>query len=260
MTHAIDRMRKTLGLLGVAAIVGLLVAERRWPLRHQKFPALPRNIRNVAMGAMCAAVVGVVEVPLTQATARKNEREQRGLAHLFPSPFRQLVAFLAMDYSFYLWHIATHRVPILWRLHRVHHVDPDMDASTAIRFHVLDMLVSLPWRIMQVRVSGITPRALDAWQRFFQLSILFHHSNLALPEKWDHRLSRVMTTPQMHGIHHSVVRAERDSNWSSGFSLWDHLHGTYRRLPLPRAITIGVDQPCMPADLTITAALRAPFS
>lgn len=211
------------------------------------------------MGAMCASVVSAVEVPLTQAVARANARDRRGLAHVFPSPLRGVVAFLAMDYGFYLWHVATHRVPPMWRLHRVHHVDPDMDATTAIRFHMLDMLVSLPWRLVQVRVSGIGPGTLDAWQRFFQLSILFHHSNLALPGDWDRRLSLVLTTPRMHGIHHSVVKAERDSNWSSGISLWDHLHGTFRAVPGPRAITIGVDDPWTMADVPIEPALRAPF-
>ena len=251
--------RTTLGLLGAAAIVGLLVAERRRPLRRQRYPALPREIRNLATGAMCASVVATIETPLAQAVARGNVDHQRGLAQFFPRPLRGAVAFLAMDYGFYLWHIATHRVPLLWRLHRVHHVDPDMDTSTAVRFHMIDMLVSLPWRLVQVRASGIAPGALKAWQRFFTASILFHHSNLALPGEWDRQLSRVLTTPRMHGIHHSVVKAERDSNWSSGISLWDHLHGTCRALPPPRAITIGVDDLCMMADVPLEAALRAPF-
>ena len=115
-----------------------------------------------------------------------------------------IAAFLAMDYGFYLWHVATHRLPFLWRFHRIHHVDPDMDMTTAIRFHLVDMLVSLPWRMLQVRASGIDPAALVAWQRFFTLSILFHHSNWALPRRWDRRLALLLTTPRMHGIHHST--------------------------------------------------------
>ena len=247
------------GIIGSVALVTLLVAERRRPLRRQKHPVLPRDARNLVMGALCAAVVGTIEAPLTQAVARANRRDGRGLAHLFPTRLRSVVAFLSMDYGFYLWHIATHRVPLLWRLHRVHHVDPDMDASTAIRFHMLDMLVSLPWRLVQVRISGIAPGTLHAWQRFFTASILFHHSNFALPHEWDRRLSLVLTTPRMHGIHHSVVKAERDSNWSSGISLWNHLHGTYRALPQPHAIEIGVDDRRMMADVPLEAALRAPF-
>lgn len=250
---------RAFGLLGAAGIVALLVAERRRPLRRQTVPALRRNLRNATMGAMCAAVVGAVETPLTRAVARANQRDRRGLAARLPPPLSAAVAFLAMDYGFYLWHVATHRVPFLWRFHRVHHVDPDMDVSTAVRFHLVDMLVSIPWRLVQVRVSGITPRALAAWRGFFTLSIMFHHSNLALPGRWDERLSLLLTTPRMHGIHHSVVPAEQDSNWSSGISWWDRLHGTFRATRPPRAITVGVEDAHAAADVAIAAALRAPF-
>ncbi len=259
MTALSPRARSALGLLGVAAIVGLLVGEHHRPLRRQTSPALRRNVRNAALGTMCAAVVSAIETPLTLAVAHVNQAKRRGLGHRVPPPLRGVVAFLVMDYGFYLWHVATHRVPFLWRFHRVHHVDPDMDLSTAVRFHMVDMLVSLPWRLVQVRMSGITPNALDAWRRFFTLSIMFHHSNLALPGRWDERLSLVLTTPRMHGIHHSVVPAERDSNWSSGISWWDHLHGSFRATPPPRAITIGVDDAHAADDVAIGAALRAPF-
>ena len=253
------RLRIAAGFLGAAAIGGIWLGETRRPLRRQTRPTLPRNLRNLAMGAMCAAVIATVETPAAQAVARGNAQQRRGLAHRVPSPLRGIAAFLAMDYGFYLWHIATHRVPLLWRLHRVHHVDPDMDMSTAIRFHLMDMLVSLPWRLIQVRVSGISPAGLDAWQRFFTISVLFHHSNWSLPAGWDERLSWLLTTPRMHGIHHSVVPAERDSNWSSGISLWDRLHGSFRATPPPRAVVIGVEDDFAAADIPISGALSAPF-
>ncbi len=253
------RVRSAIGLLAGVAIVGIFVAERRRPLRRQTGPSMPRDLRNLAMGTMCAAVIATIETPSTQAVARANAEMKRGLAGSLPQPLGVIVAFAAMDYGFYLWHVATHRMPFLWRFHRVHHVDPDMDMSTAIRFHFADMLVSLPWRLVQVRVSGITPDALAAWQQFFTVSILFHHSNWALPPGWDERLSWLITTPRMHGIHHSTGKAERDSNWSSGISLWDRIHGTFRQLPPPRAITIGVDDPHASEDVAIGRALLAPL-
>ncbi len=251
--------RLMLRLAGGMALAAILVLERGRPLRRQHYPALPRDTRNLMMGVMCGAVISATETPVTQALARRNARLRLGLAHRLPEPLGSIAAFLVMDYGFYLWHIATHKSDLLWRLHRVHHVDPDMDASTAIRFHLVDMLVSLPWRMMQVRVSGITPRTLDAWQRFFTLSILFHHSNLRLPGRWDERLSWLLTTPRMHGIHHSVVADERDSNWSSGISIWDRAHGTLREDIAQDAVTIGVDDDCALHDVPLEQALRAPF-
>lgn len=212
------------------------------------------------MGAMCAAVVALAEQPITEAIARKNAERRRGLAGLVPNRLAPLAAFLAMDYSFYLWHVATHRVPVLWRLHRLHHVDPDLDMSTAVRFHFVDMAVSLPWQVARVRLSGIRPRTLAAWRQFFFLSILFHHSNLRIPGRWDERLSLLLTTPRMHGIHHSTRLNERESNWSSGISLWDRLHGTFMSNIDQSSIRIGVDDPDAANDTLLLPALAAPFA
>ena len=241
------------------ALVAILAGERLRPLRRPEHPTLPRDLRNLVMGALCAALVATVETPVTHRIARTNVARRRGLGQHLPRPLGPIAAFLAMDYGFYLWHVATHRLPFLWRFHRIHHVDPDMDMTTAIRFHLVDMLVSLPWRMLQVRASGIDPAALVAWQRFFTLSILFHHSNWALPRRWDRRLALLLTTPCMHGIHHSTRREERDSNWSSGFSLWDRLHRTLRQDVPQAAVTIGIDDPAAAGDVTLLHALSAPF-
>ena len=249
-------MAFTLGAVGAIA-----VAERRRPLRRQTVPAGPRVARNLAMGAMSLAVIAAVENPATRAVATGNARHKRGLQHwLGNGPVGKMAAFLAMDYGFYLWHVATHKVPFLWRWHRVHHVDPDMDASTALRFHFLDMVVSLPWRLVQVRLSGVDPAMLARWQRFFFLSVLFHHSNTRLPPAWERVLARLVTTPAMHGVHHAQDWRLMDSNWSSGIALWDHVHGTYRGAVPETAITIGVDDPLALADVPLAPALLAPFA
>jgi len=245
--------------IAIGAVAALLVAERTRPLRAQTRRPLPRMARNAAMGAACQAVIMASEAPLTEAMARRNVAARRGLQHTIGGPAGRIVAFLAMDYGFYLWHVATHRVPFLWRFHRVHHVDPDLDASTAVRFHFLDMLLSLPWRLVQVRVSGVGPRELGAWRGFFLASILFHHANLRLPARWDQRLSRLFTTPRMHGIHHSQRPDEMDSNFSSGISIWDRLHATYRDDVAQQDIDIGIDDPQAARDERIGPALLAPF-
>jgi sterol desaturase/sphingolipid hydroxylase (fatty acid hydroxylase superfamily) len=251
--------RTALFVAAGAAVTALAVSERKRPLRRQSRPAGPRTIANLALGASCGAVIEAVEEPLCQAIARGNEAQNAGFAGLFPKRLRLVAGLAAMDYGFYLWHVATHKVPFLWRFHRVHHVDPDLDMSTAIRFHTLDMLVSLPWRLAQVRLSGVSPKALGVWRHFFNASIMFHHANLRLPGRWDRRLAWLLTTPEMHGIHHSAARSERDSNWSSGFSIWDRLHGTLRQDIAQGELTIGVDDPHAAGDVALLTALAAPF-
>lgn len=245
-------------IASAVAVAAILVFERVRPLRSRTRRTPPRVARNAAMGLACAAVIQTVERPLTRAIAARNSAMGRGLAHRAPRPVRAIVAFLAMDYGFYVWHVLTHRVPLLWRLHRVHHVDADMDASTALRFHFIDMLVSLPWRALQVRASGIDASTLNAWERFFALSILFHHSNLRFPAGWDRVLANLLTTPEMHGIHHSARLEEQHRNWSSGLSMWDRLHGTLDQVPQP-PLRIGVDDPSAESDIALIPALRSPF-
>ena len=249
-----------LAMVGAVLIGGLWLAERARPLRRQTHDTATRNIRNIAMGAGAMAVVTAIEMPLLRRIAVGNVTARRGLVQVLPlpGPLEVLMGVAAMDYAYYWWHVATHKVPFLWRLHRVHHIDPDMDMTTALRFHAADMLVSLPFRIAQVVLSGANPCTLIAHRRFFDASVLFHHSNLRLPTRWDERLSLVFTTPRMHGVHHSKVREEMDSNWSSGLSLWDRLHGTLRSKP-QELIDIGVADRASLADLPLANSLTAPF-
>lgn len=254
-----SRARLALALGAAAVVAAIVIGERTRPLRGRVRKTIPRTVRNAAMGASCAVVIAAVEEPLTKRIARANLKHGRGFARKLPRPLRILGGVAAMDYGFYLWHVATHKVPFLWRFHRIHHLDPDMDASTAIRFHAADMLVSLPWRLVQVRLAGVSPKSLALWRHFFNFSILFHHANLRLPGKWDERLSTVITTPRMHGIHHSAKRGERNSNWTSGLSFWDRLHGTFRDDVAQDNLVIGVDDPAAVQDETLENTLTAPF-
>ena len=198
--------------------------------------------------------------PVVQPLAARAERRRAGLVQRLPVPpiIRDALAVLAMDYTIYVWHVLTHKVPALWRFHLVHHIDLDLDSSTALRFHAADMLISVPWRAAQVALIGTSRRALAAWQAFFFASVLFHHSNLRLPARLERTLSRVLTTPRMHGIHHAADRGQTGSNWSSGLSVWDHLHGTIRLDP-PRA-RIGVPAYRRPHEIRLAPSLALPFT
>jgi sterol desaturase/sphingolipid hydroxylase (fatty acid hydroxylase superfamily) len=244
-----------------AAALALFLAERRWPLRERAEPALGRVARNLTMGAMSMAVVAVLQTPLAQPLAQAAEGRRRGLVQRLPlSPWaRDAAAFLLMDYTMYLWHVATHRDPFLWRFHLVHHLDLDLDSSTALRFHAADMAISVPYRLLQVGVIGTSPRALRLWQNWFFLSVLFHHSNLRLPLQVERLLAGMFTTPRMHGIHHSAVQAETNSNWSSGLSLWDHLHATFRMDVPQEKVVIGVPGYRDREAVALSSSLRLPF-
>ena len=243
-------------LLGVGALA-IVAAERHGPWRARDADRPGRTLGNLLLGAMNLAVVQLLERPATAALARRAEAGRRGLAQQLPAPawVRDAAAVLLMDYTIYLWHVGTHRVPFLWRFHLVHHADLALDASTALRFHAADMAISAPFRAAQVRVLGASPRALAIWQGWFFLSVLFHHANLALPPAWERRLSRLITTPGMHAVHHSAERDRTDANWSSGLALWDHLHGTFRAHD--DSAKIGV--PGYRDRLGVAASLALPF-
>jgi sterol desaturase/sphingolipid hydroxylase (fatty acid hydroxylase superfamily) len=243
------------GALAGAAVIALLIAERRRPSRPITQPEPRRTLHNLAMGAGCMAVIATVERPWIERLVATVERRRIGIAQQLPAPVRDVAAFLLLDWAMYGWHVATHRAPFLWRLHRVHHVGGDMDASTALRFHFADMLVSLPFRLAQVTLAGAGPRAHKAWQSFFFLSVLFHHSRLKLSPAAERLLSRALTTPGMHDVHHRADAATLDSNWSSGLSFWDHLHGTFRR----SAPDVPIGVPGEPEGFTLWQLLLLPL-
>ncbi len=248
--------------LTVGWVAALIWLERRQALRQRQVePKLRRDVRNLAVGGVGAIALHLVERPIVAPLARLVRRRRWGLLQRMRLPLGAEVALavVLMDYTLYRWHVLVHKVPWLWRFHLVHHADLDMDASTALRFHFAELTVSVPWRAAQVMVIGVSPLALSVWQTFLFWSILFHHSNVGLPLGLERRLSRWVVTPRLHGIHHSIIEEEANSNWSSGLTVWDWLHGTLRRnVPQP-AITIGVPSYRDPAELTLSKVLAMPF-
>jgi len=150
------------------------------------------------------------------------------------------LVIVLMDYTFYIWHVLLHRAPVLWRFHVVHHMDLDLDTSTAIRFHFGELAISVPWRAAQVVAIGLSPLTFSMWQVWFAACVMFHHSNIRLPVQWERAVNRILVTPRMHGIHHSNKPDETNSNWSSGLTFWDWLHGTLRLGVSQNDIEIGI--------------------
>ncbi|MFW5845829.1 MAG: sterol desaturase family protein [Planctomycetota bacterium] len=243
------------------AVVGLLYWERRRPLRDT-VEAKPRHdARNAVIGLLARLAIQHVEEPVVAPVARSVERRGMGLLPMLrlPACVETIAAAVLMDYTLYIWHVLTHKVPFLWRFHQPHHVDRELSASTGIRFHFGELILSTAWRAAQVAVIGVRPRALRIWQRCVLASVLFHHANIRIPPRIEKWLARVVVTPRLHGIHHSTVQDETDSNWSSGLSIWDRLHGTYRDDVPQERIAIGVPACHRPGDVRLLRVLGMPL-
>lgn len=184
-----------------------------------------------------------------------------GLMHLIPFPgiVQSIIAFLLMDLTFYYWHRANHQFHFLWRFHNAHHIDPDLDVSTAFRFHFGEMFLSAAFRAVQVALIGVSAWTFVVYEMVYQANTLFHHSNVKLPLWLERRLNWVLVTPRMHGIHHSQIQQETDSNWSIIFPWWDRLHKTLW-LNIPQSeIAIGVPAYTDPEDNRLRNILLMPF-
>ena len=251
------------GALALGALGALVYLERRHALRA---PGTDddhggRVATNLAIAGLGALATHVAMAPVVEPLARQVVARRIGLAQRLPLAewARDAVAVILLDYTLYLWHVVEHRVSWLYRFHQVHHADLALDTSTAARFHFGELLASVPWRAAQVLLIGASPRALATWQRLTMLSVAFHHSNVRLPLRVERWLSRLVVTPRLHGIHHSVVMAEQDSNWSSGLTLWDRLHGTYRANVPQAGLVIGVPAWRTPADVALPRSLAMPL-
>ncbi|MEP6717441.1 MAG: sterol desaturase family protein [Terriglobia bacterium] len=259
MSSLLDRPIRTAVLAGWVA--GLLWWEHKRSLRRVVDSKLKRDVRNLAVAGLAAAATLLLEAPVAVALARRAQQQRTGLLQNLPVPdwVKLLAAVLLLDYTLYIWHILTHRVPFLWRFHRVHHLDREMDASTALRFHFGEITLSVAFRAAQIRLIGPTPAMFAAWQTFLVFCILFHHANIRLPIAWERRLARVLVTPRLHGIHHSTVPEQMNSNWSSGFTVWDWLHGTLRTRVPQDTIVIGVEGFRSGRDQELPIILIHPF-
>jgi sterol desaturase/sphingolipid hydroxylase (fatty acid hydroxylase superfamily) len=215
-----------------------------WESRHPFIPQRDRLRhagRNLAL-ALTNHIVLAVSVGLaTSAVAVWTEQRQSGLlfAAGLPPAVHFLAALLLLDFWMYLWHRANHRVPVLWRFHRMHHSDPAMDVTTATRFHLGEHLLSSALRLALVPLAGWTPWHLVAYDTLVIAATQFHHANISLG-RWDRILRWLIVTPDMHKMHHSNHQPETDSNYSTVFSVWDRLGRSFTMRENVAAIVFGL--------------------
>jgi sterol desaturase/sphingolipid hydroxylase (fatty acid hydroxylase superfamily) len=233
--------------IALAAVILMLI----W-LLESFMPVLPNpadnrishSVRNILIGVFNAIVLTLLFLPLFAGLTTWLEKNEFGLLHLVELPVF-VSAFLAIflqDAWMYIWHRANHRIPFLWRFHKVHHSDPAMDASTAIRFHPGEIMISAILRMGVIALAGLSLWQVLLYDLFLLPVILVHHSNVRFPERLDRFYRLLLASPAMHRVHHSPKQIETDSNYGSIFSFWDRLARSFRLPEKNAPIKYGLNE------------------
>ena len=229
------------------ALVALFaLAESMAPRRARRLPKARRWVTNLAVVAIdfLALRALAIGLPLLAVGAAVDAQNLGlGLLHAMSLPYwaKIIAAMLILDFGIWLQHLISHKIPAFWRFHQMHHADRDMDVSTALRFHPIEILASMLVKIALVYAIGAPPIAVLAFEIILNGTAMFNHANWRLPLGLDRALRLVLVTPDMHRIHHSTLRKECDSNYGFALSLWDRIFGTYTAQPKAghEAMTVG---------------------
>ena len=221
--------------LGIFSLLSLIEIAR--PRRAQVVSRKKRWFTNwgiILVDTLTLRLLALVLPLLAVGAAVDAHTLGLGLFHIVDLPFaiEFILTILVLDFAIWLQHVLTHKIPLLWRLHRVHHADRDMDVTTAIRFHPIEILLSMLLKIGLVYILGPSAIAVIVFEILLNGLAMFNHANIHLPPRVDHILRKIIVTPDMHRVHHSVKRTEHDSNYGFALSIWDQMFGTY--VPQPQ--------------------------
>jgi len=240
------------GLIRFAIFLGVFLVmaaiELGWPKRALIASKRRRWFTNVGIAAAGTAVLrlmAVLAVPVAAvAAAFYAQQHQIGLLNqvAWPAWIEIPIALLVLDLSIWFQHLVSHKVPLFWRLHQVHHADRDIDVTTAVRFHPVEIALSMLWKMVVVVPLGASPLAVFLFEVILNACAMFNHANIALPQWLDRVLRLLVVTPDMHRVHHSVLRREHNTNYGFNLSLWDRLFRTYTAQPEGghQGMTIGL--------------------
>ena len=250
-------------LLALSVLFGLLAWETIQPFFG--FPGGKQRLRhgvgNVFLGVVNGVMTTLVFVGLWWAAADWAVRNDFGLLHFLalPAVLEWTLAVLLLDAWLYFWHRLNHRIPFLWRFHRVHHSDPHMDVTTANRFHFGEIFMSATLRIPVIILLGIGIEQVALYELLMFAVVQFHHANIGITERWDRLLRTCIVTPFMHKVHHSRWQTETDSNYASFLSVWDRLFGSFRTNRDPSSIRIGLDDYDQPKQQSVPGMCTTPW-
>ena len=207
----------------------LALSECLKPRRKLAVSKANRWTTNIAIVLLDSVIVRLIFPAAAVGVALWAAANGYGLFNAIDAPLwlAIIAAFLALDFAVWLSHVASHKIPMFWRIHRMHHSDRDFDVTTAIRFHPIEIVLSMVWKVAWVIVLGAPAVAVIIFEIFLNGTAMFNHSNWKLPLDLDRILRLVVVTPDMHRVHHSSINRETDSNYGFNLPWWDRLFGTY---------------------------------
>jgi sterol desaturase/sphingolipid hydroxylase (fatty acid hydroxylase superfamily) len=257
-TEIVIRIACYAAVFAAMAFWELLAPRRR--LSVGRIPRWPGNLGILAVDALAVRVL----VPTAAVGAAVLAAEGGwGIFHLAGLPvwLAAILGFLILDLVIYTQHFVFHHVPVLWRLHRMHHADLDIDVTTGVRFHPIEILISMAIKIAIVLAFGIPAVAVLIFEIALNATSMFNHANVVMPAGLDRIVRLFVVTPDMHRVHHSVLREETNSNFGFNLPWWDRLFGTYRSEPKAghAGMTIGIPMFRDPSELRIDKLLTQPF-
>jgi len=240
--HLVDSLPQTRYVIAAVMLATLWTAEALIPMYAQRSRRLAHGAANLGLALINAAVAYLAAFAILY-TSEYSHTHGLGILHLFNMPLglSWVLALLMLDCWQYWWHRINHRIPLLWRFHAVHHSDAEMDATSGVRFHTVEVILSMIARLIVLPLIGLTVPQLLLYETLSLPVILFHHSNIRLPNKADRLMRWLIVTPWMHWVHHSRYQPETDSNYSSFLSFWDRLFGSFRLRDKPEEIDLGLD-------------------
>jgi sterol desaturase/sphingolipid hydroxylase (fatty acid hydroxylase superfamily) len=246
-----------------AVLLGMVLWEFAAPRRPQRIHRWHRWPSNLLIVALDTVLVRLI-FPLAAVGAAAGAAEQGwGLFNMIAVPMwlALTASVVALDVVIYFQHRLFHAVPMLWRLHRMHHTDLEFDVTTGLRFHPLEILISMGIKIAAVTALGAPPLAVMIFEVVLNASSMFNHGNVRLPVWFDRWLRLLLVTPDMHRVHHSIIRGETNSNFGFNLAWWDRLFGTYRDQPAAGhlGMTIGIEEFREEGDLRLDRMLIQPF-
>jgi sterol desaturase/sphingolipid hydroxylase (fatty acid hydroxylase superfamily) len=251
----------------LAAFAGVLAVMAAWELRApRRRQAAERPLRwssNLGIVVLDTVLVRILVPTTAVGIALVAEERGWGLFHAFAVPtwIAVVLAIVILDLAIYLQHVLFHAVPVLWRLHRMHHADLAFDVTTGVRFHPVEILLSMLIKLAVVAALGAPALAVLLFEVLLNATSMFSHGNVRVPERLDRVLRFIVVTPDMHRVHHSIETPETNSNFGFNLPWWDRMFGTYRPEPLAghEAMTIGIQQFRTRSDLRLDRMLLQPF-